>query len=79
LDGFGAQREEGRNLRGLQHPKQGTTQPVGGVMQCIDRVLLSPGLPYMLTAFGGLDLFSDSLWEVLIFVLLIIVSAGSPF
>jgi hypothetical protein len=79
LEGFGAQREEGRNLRGLQHPEQGATQPVGGVLQCIDRVLLSSVLSCMLIAFGGLDIFSDNLWDDLIFVLLIIVSTCNPF
>jgi hypothetical protein len=79
LEGFGAQRDEGRNLRGLQHPEQGATQPFGGVLQCIDEVFLSSVLYCMLIAFGGLDLFSNNLLEALIFVLLIIVLVGIPF
>jgi hypothetical protein len=79
LEGFRAQKREGRNLRVYQHPEQGATQPVGGVLQSIDGVFLSSVLACLLVAFGGLDLFSDNLWEALIFVLLIIVSAGNPF
>jgi hypothetical protein len=79
LEGFGAQKREGGNLRVYHHPKQGATQPIGGVLKSIDEVFLSLVLACLLVAFGGLDLFSDNLWDEFIFVLLIIVSAGNPF
>jgi hypothetical protein len=65
LGGFGGQEREGRNLRVWQYPEQGATQPVGEVLQCIDKVLLSSVGACLLVAFGGLDPFSYSLWEVL--------------
>jgi hypothetical protein len=74
-----ARKGEGRNLRVWQHPEQGVTLPVGGVLQSIVRSLLIINLSWLLVDFGGLDLFSDSPWEAFILYCLLLYRLTNHF